>query len=350
MGGTGLGLAISSELVAAMGGGLKCDSEPGRGSRFFFTLPLEITPEMERKPDSPRPARTELIAADNKSQVTLHILVAEDNQTNQEVITGMLEHIGCTVTLVANGQEAVDVVAEKSYDLILMDCQMPVLDGYQATAEIRRREKKEGLGHHIPIIALTANALEGDREKCLSAGMDDYIRKPFRQDDIHEILTRRLHEQQLLSVTNKSPKRTINGITEVRHPPIEQGKKGNTSDSSVDLNILNTLKGLQEEGKPDIRKKVIRAYLASSPPLLVQLQKAVAATNREVLQNATHSLKSSSAAVGALKLSKLCRKLEKNCRENNLKHVADKVAAIESEFLRVSDILNEEIICRRTSR
>ncbi len=205
-GGTGLGLAISSELVSAMGGILQCDSEPGKGSRFFFTLPLEITSEMETKPDSPRPARNKLIAADNKSPAALHILVAEDNQTNQEVITGMLEHIGCTATLVANGQEAVDAVAEKSYDLVLMDCQMPVLDGYQATAEIRRRENKEGRGYHIPIIALTANALEGDREKCLAAGMDDYIRKPFRQDDIHEILTHWSHEQQLLSHKNKSKK------------------------------------------------------------------------------------------------------------------------------------------------
>lgn len=342
-GGTGLGLAISSELVSAMGGILQCDSKPARGSRFFFTLPLAVTPETERKPDSPDPAQTGLITADNRSQAGLHILVAEDNQTNQEVITGMLEKIGYRVTLVANGQEVVNAVAERSYSLILMDCQMPILDGYQATVEIRRREKKEGLGRHIPIIALTANALEGDREKCLTTGMDDYIRKPFKQDDIREILSRWSHEQLSVSDKNKSSRGAEHGRRKAQHLLREQEEKEDTGNSSVDLNILHTLSDLQVEGKPDIRKKVIQTYLASSQPLLVQLQEAVAATNGEVLQNAAHSLKSSSATVGALKLSKLCRELETNCRENNLEHVADNVTAIESEFTRVKDILNGEI-------
>ncbi len=343
-GGTGLGLAISSELVAAMGGVLECDSKPGRGSRFFFTLPLAVAPEVKEKTNQPDSVTTDLISAEKRNPSALHVLVAEDNPTNQEVISGMLEKNACTVTIVENGQEAVDAVTEKSYHLILMDCQMPVLDGYQATAEIRRREKEEGLGHHIPIIALTANALEGDREKCLSAGMDDYIRKPFKHDDIVKVLSRWSREKQSKSVHGESIQATDNVPLEPQRNPQKQlTEEDEQIFPSIDPSMLQVFSDLQVEGKPDIRKKVVLTYLSSSQPLLVQLQEAVTPTNREELQNAAHSLKSSSAAVGALKLSELCRKLEMSCRENNPVHASDTVAAIESEFILVKDILNGQL-------
>ena len=110
----------------------------------------------------------------------LTVLVAEDNETNQEVASGMLRKIGCRVEMVSNGRQVIDALDGRHFDLIFMDCQMPILDGYQATAEIRRKEQEKGEGIHTPIIALTAHALQGDKEKCLSAGMDDYISKPFR--------------------------------------------------------------------------------------------------------------------------------------------------------------------------
>jgi len=348
-GGTGLGLAISSELVSAMGGVLECDSEPGKGSRFFFTLPLAVIPEMERKKDQPDPVKTSHITPEKRNPSVLHVLVAEDNQTNQEVVSGMLEKNGCRVTLVANGQEVVAAVAEKFYSLVLMDCQMPVLDGYQATTEIRRREKEQGLGHHIPIIALTANALEGDREKCLSAGMDDYIRKPFRQGDIVDILSRWSHEKHSESVKGESAKGIDNVSPGPQQNPAEQLTKDNEANvPSVDRSVLRALRDLQMEGKPDIRKKVIQAYLSSSLPLLAQLREAAASNDQEALQNAAHSLKSSSATVGALKLSELCRELEMSCRENRLEHAEDKVSAIGLEFLQVKKALHGEISSRKS--
>ncbi len=190
-GGTGLGLAISSELVSRMGGVLDCESTAGKGSRFFFTLPLEIVSEEEMKKSQQGSAKNlPKYRKKKKQNAAIHVLVAEDNETNQEVVSAMLQKAGCEVTLVSNGQDAVAMISENSFDLIFMDCQMPVMDGYQATAEIRRREVEEKQNNHSLIIALTANVVEGDREKCLAAGMDDYIGKPFKLDDIMEVLSR----------------------------------------------------------------------------------------------------------------------------------------------------------------
>lgn len=342
-GGTGLGLAISSELVSCMGGVLKCDSVPGKGSRFSFTLSLEAAAETERKKYQPDPAGSGSAIAGTRNKSSLHVLVAEDNETNQEVILGMLRKNGCKVTLVANGREVVDAVAEKSYNLVLMDCQMPVMDGYQATAVIRGREKKEGLKKHIPVIALTANALEGDREKCLAAGMDDYIKKPFRQDDIAAMLTRWSREKPSKSSTEESRPELNNVIAGT-----EQLREEEKDLPSVDQSVLRALRDLQREGKPDIQQRVIQAYFSSSPPLIAQLQEAVVVKNREALQNAAHSLKSSSATVGALKLSEICRELEMSCRNKTLENATDRVAAIASEFLEVKEVLNKKITSRKS--
>ena len=120
-----------------------------------------------------------------------HLLLAEDNPVNQEVARNMLENIGCRVEVVDNGREAVAAASRTRFDLILMDCQMPRMDGYQATESIRRREEAENEpGNRLPIIALTAHAMEGDRERCLAAGMDDYLAKPFTQKQLAEVLER----------------------------------------------------------------------------------------------------------------------------------------------------------------
>ncbi len=126
--------------------------------------------------------------AEDKPKSDMRVLVVEDNEINQDVASGMLQHFGCSVDLVSNGKQAVEAVTERTYDLIFMDCRMPVMNGFEATTAIRTLENKTDLKHHVPIIAMTGNALEGDREKCLSTGMDDYIGKPFMLDDFEKIL------------------------------------------------------------------------------------------------------------------------------------------------------------------
>jgi CheY-like chemotaxis protein len=180
-GGTGLGLAIARELVELMGGTIGADSDPGRGSTFWFELQLGAPID-----NAAKPADTGAASAPAWASAPL-VLVAEDSPINQIVAARALERCGCRVQVVADGQEALDALQAQRYDAVLMDCQMPGMDGYDATGELRRSE--QGL-LHTPVIAMTAQAMDGDRERCLAAGMDDYITKPLRHAELAEALRR----------------------------------------------------------------------------------------------------------------------------------------------------------------
>jgi len=173
-GGTGLGLAICRRLVEAMGGSITCTSTPGQGSTFTVTLPVVSVPAPSTAVDLP----------DAIAPLALRVLVAEDNQTNQRVVMGLLRKLGIEATLVSNGMEAVDACQRAQFDLVLMDCQMPILDGYGATRHIR-----QNLGPAAPpIVALTAHALESDRADCLAAGMCGYLTKPILLDQLRQVV------------------------------------------------------------------------------------------------------------------------------------------------------------------
>jgi CheY-like chemotaxis protein len=181
-GGTGLGLVISKRLINLMGGDIAVKSEPGKGSCFSFVL------DTETAPDSSKAAALAGLAGPAGNEALTRpwaVLLAEDNVFNQKVAQLMLTREGCTVDIVSNGLEAVKMAASKVYDMIILDCQMPGMDGFEAAAAIRNLEAQ---GQRTPIIAATANAFVEDRSRCIAAGMDDFISKPLNKSVLHSVL------------------------------------------------------------------------------------------------------------------------------------------------------------------
>jgi len=189
--GAGLGLTISRRLARAMGGDVTCRSIPGRGTTFEFTIAFRPTP---RTP-TPRPSLSEELAAAGETAGpplprSGRVLVVEDNEVNALVVRGMLEQMGVNAELAVDGQKALACMHQTSYDLVLMDCQMPVLDGWEATRIWRARETRLRQNQRVPIVALTASAAAGERERCLEAGMDDYLSKPFSREALGDLVDR----------------------------------------------------------------------------------------------------------------------------------------------------------------
>ena len=179
-GGTGLGLAISKELAERMDGSVGLSSQPGKGSSFWVEIPLDMVSEVVVAP-------VVLASVETPTIPGARVLVAEDNAVNRQLVTRSLQKLGYEVDVAANGSEAVAKWAQQHYDLVLMDCQMPEMDGYQATAQIRSAEAGE---RHTPIVAVTAHAMSGEDKKCAEAGMDGYLTKPLRMEDLRKTVER----------------------------------------------------------------------------------------------------------------------------------------------------------------
>jgi CheY-like chemotaxis protein/anti-sigma regulatory factor (Ser/Thr protein kinase) len=194
-GGTGLGLTISRQLIEMMGGTVGARSTPGEGSTFWFEVALPLADQGDQTEQTPARS-TALGGRDTAGHLTDAaplVLVAEDNPVNQMLATRQLDGDGYRTEVVSNGREAVAATERTNYAAVLMDCEMPEMDGYEATRQIRSREIEP---NHLPIIAITAHSMSGDREKCLAAGMDEYVSKPLRRIELRDALTRAIATSQ----------------------------------------------------------------------------------------------------------------------------------------------------------
>jgi CheY-like chemotaxis protein/HPt (histidine-containing phosphotransfer) domain-containing protein/anti-sigma regulatory factor (Ser/Thr protein kinase) len=218
-----------------------------------------------------------------------NVLLVEDNAVNQQVASRLLASFGLQPSIVANGAEAIERTQHEHFDVIFMDCQMPVMDGYEATRRIRYRERVEARAH-VPIVAMTANAMQGDRERCLDSGMDDYIAKPVKREHLAQTLARWLTETQA-----GSPE-----------PQIAKSPMAAEADNAFDESVFEQLCELFEDDVSD----VIGAYLADTPVQFNVMSQAIATADHPVLDRAAHSLKSSSRSMGAIKVADLAERLE----------------------------------------
>lgn len=263
----------------------------------------------------------------------LNALVVEDNSTNQLVATKMLGKLGCTTEVVVNGAEAIKALGERTYDLIFMDCQMPVMDGFQATQKIRELEAQSAELMHTPIIALTANAQFSDREKCIQAGMDDYLSKPFQLEQMASVIAHWFKKSSTQTPNQALPM----GLTEAVSETSEQGS------TLLDPFALDSIRQLQMDGEPDLLSQVIRAYIDDADMIVKQLDTAQADRDIDILKLTAHTLKSSSANVGAMTLSAMAKKLEENCAANSSESNALLVTEIIDQYSRTKKALEKEL-------
>ena len=271
---------------------------------------------------------TRYTVSGERKKIDGRILLVEDNSVNQQVTLGMLKALGCRSDIAGNGQEALDAIAREPYDLVLMDCQMPVLDGYEATRILRTRERESGRGR-LTVVALTANALPGDSDRCLAAGMDDYLSKPFTIQKLHETLAK--------------------WITGDGKPDGGRGAEAplTTSDPAADRTypinpaVLDGIRALDNNGGQGLLGKVLSLYLSDSPKLVEGILSATEKGDGQSLRMAAHTLKSSSANVGATDLSELCRKIEEMARAGEMPAAGDLLLGrLEEEYRSVREALS----------
>jgi two-component system sensor histidine kinase/response regulator len=278
-------------------------TKPLRRSQLFGCVSRVMT----MKPGTPVDAPSSGSApASGGRAVGPKILVVEDNPVNREVAVGMLESLGCATDAAGDGWLAIEAMNTATYDAVLMDCQMPVMDGMTATAEIRRREQTSGAAR-VPIIALTANAMEGDRERCLAAGMDDFLSKPFTQQQLATMLRRWL----ALRALPESERRDLSRV------PL------------IDAGVLRNIVAL---ARPALLNSMIDLYLQHSPSLIAAIESAATKLQAAALSQAVHTLNSSTSNLGGTRLAAVAKECEVLVREGGITQAAPLVQRIRREY------------------
>lgn len=285
-GGTGLGLAICKELVTLMQGEIDVESEPGEGSRFWFKIPLTKVAEVAPQ-EICYEEKTENLA---QKIGCLKILVAEDNRINQEITLRILGQFGYSAEIAQNGLEAVEICAEKSFDLILMDCQMPEMDGYEAARKIRQIGKT---ADEVKIIALSASADGRERERCLQSGMDDFLCKPFTKESLGKVLKKHFSGEKSIPNLDLQKKFIQHSLSKLITPE-----------------ALENFLEIEARGEKNFVSEIFQIYFENAEKELLKLESAWEKHNFKSVRKTAHCLKGSSANVGLSQLAKIFEDLE----------------------------------------
>ncbi|MGB5397853.1 MAG: ATP-binding protein [Gammaproteobacteria bacterium] len=299
--GTGIGLSFSKQLVELMAGEIGVESRLGEGSCFWLELPCATEPDSSAsieytavRADQPR------TATDKPASAAGRLLLAEDNLVNQEVAIDMLEQGGYEVDVANNGEEALQYLNRRDYALVLMDCEMPILDGYAVTRLLREKETTDELVR-TPVVALTAHAVEGAREKCIDSGMDDFLTKPFSYASLETMVEKWVFKKRISPPVTSPQTSAISDATYDDETVI---------DAVLNPGALNQLRARQQKTGRSLIRRVIGVYLEQTPQLLKEMRDAGEKGNIETVLHIAHTLKSSSLTIGAIPLADACREIE----------------------------------------